>query len=429
MWTRRQVLSLGIAGWALSQGLPRSALAAAPRREPRRPRYYLIVTPGGGMDSVYTTDPKTRTEVEDWVDVPYGANQIVNAGAYPLGPHFAPLARWAPRMAILNGVQVGTANHESGFLQASRLKMGVNLHTPSLLDLIGAHREGQPLASISLGQFVGQDYSAGWFGAFEREKEHKVPGQPPTYNPLLEGLSSQEPADLERMARVLRRRADELRQGGSAAQEVTAGNLEQVAALFDRIPSVPPLELRTWSDVPARQNLARHFQRILWAFENDLTCGAFLRMGVLEWDSHYANARSQTTWNGHFATMFDRFLEELHQRHNTFGPLADSTLVVVGSELGRFPGLNDNEGKDHLPQVPYLFLGAGVRTGDRGALYGATGRKMEGLPLSLATGRPTVTGGHLPTLDDVGTTLLHLAGLKPSLYGYNGRVLDFLLSA
>lgn len=69
MWTRRQFLSLGIAGWAISQGFSRKAQARQPMATRTVPRYFLVITPSGGMDGVYTTDPKTRSEVEPWVDV------------------------------------------------------------------------------------------------------------------------------------------------------------------------------------------------------------------------------------------------------------------------------------------------------------------------------------------------------------------------
>lgn len=59
----------------------------------------MIVNLNGGFDSVYATDPKLRTDVESWVDVPFSRDAIVTSGNLQLGPHFAPLAPFSGRMA------------------------------------------------------------------------------------------------------------------------------------------------------------------------------------------------------------------------------------------------------------------------------------------------------------------------------------------
>ena len=59
-------------------------------------------------------------------------------------------------------------------------------------------------------------------------------------------------------------------------------------------------------------------------------------------------------------------------------------------------------------------------------MFGANGKQMEGLPVD----RRGVVGGpgaQLLELDDVGATLLHVAGLEPRRYGYDGRILEFLV--
>ena len=51
---------------------------------------------------------------------------------------------------------------------------------------------------------------------------------------------------------------------------------------------------------------------------------------------------------------------------------------------------------------------------------------MERPSIAYRTGDPA-EAGRVPLLDDVGTTLLHLAGLDPERYGYRGKVCEFLL--
>ena len=57
-------------------------------------------------------------------------------------------------------------------------------------------------------------------------------------------------------------------------------------------------------------------------------------------------------------------------------------------------------------------------------------RRMEALPVSVQSGRAADANGHAPILDDVGATLLRLAGFAdPSVYGYDGKHLAFLVEA
>src|SRR5262245_8850079 len=109
--TRRDWLRLGLAGLT-SLGLGCAKREA--KRRASRPRYVVTILLSGGMDSIWTTDPRERSEIEDGVDLPYPPAAIVEAGALRLGPHLAPLAPVARRLNVLNGVQVATANHNWG---------------------------------------------------------------------------------------------------------------------------------------------------------------------------------------------------------------------------------------------------------------------------------------------------------------------------
>jgi uncharacterized protein (DUF1501 family) len=117
--------------------------------------------------------------------------------------------------------------------------------------------------------------------------------------------------------------------------------------------------------------------------------------------------------------MLQRFFDELSKRRNAHGALSETVRVVVTSEVGRFPRLNGDRGKDHFPEVPMLIHGASLAKG----AFGATGKNLEALPLDVRTGG---SGTHFASLDDVGATLLQSFGIAPRTYGYDGQVLDFL---
>lgn len=378
---------------------------------------------GGGIDPIWTTNPLVRSQVDSGVDVPYGPEQIVESGAVRLGPHWAPLGKYSRKLAILNGVFLQTANHNTGHMQLTRLKTSVHAQMPSLLDILGSRRDGQPLASITVGAFFQEDYSSGWFAT-----PVKSGGADPSEKDLFGHLDELAPADLERMARVLRVQAAHLRgTAGPPEKLVTAGNIEQAAALFDYLPKTKPFVLEVWSQDRLGQSFAESLQRVLWALENDVTGGALVVLGGSGWDSHFENEKRQARFSGQFAPQLARFLDRLDTLRNAHGTLAENTLMVVGSEIGRFPRLNDLAGKDHFPEAPYLLIGPGINTNQgQGAMFGGTGRQGEALPISLRTGKEAASGGHRVTLDDLGTTLLRSAGFEPSAYGYSGQNLDFL---
>lgn len=414
--SRRAILKAGLqaglaAGLALGTGCGLSRRGATPARK-ATPRYYVVLFLRGGIDAIYTTDPKSRGEVDASVDVPYAAGQIIEAGGLRLGPHLAPLRAYADRLAIVNGVAVHTANHETGSQQMVRLKTAVSTSAPALLEILGAHRDTQPLATVALGAGLWRhDHSPGWLASMQDD----VPS-------LFEHLDQTDREEFAALARSMLAQADRLgAQSQSEQVRATASNLRQSGNLFERLREVRSFKEEVDKADAGFGKLSPPLQRALWLLQHDLTSGVFVKF--MDWDSHSRNAVSQTSSSGRVMPQIAEFIRQLDTRSNAHGTLAANTTIVIGSELGRFPRLNGDLGKDHFPEAPYLLMGAGIRPG----VYGQTGRSMEALPVSLDRGRPAATG-HKLALDDLGATLLHLAGLDPRPYGYNGRRLSFLLA-
>src|SRR4051812_38972212 len=120
--TRRDLLRAGFSAVTLA-ALPHCSLNT-PRRQTRAsrgPRYFCSILLLGGIDPVYTFDPKTRGEVEPWVDIPYPSNDISSLGDIPIGPHLAPLRPQSnlpsTPIALVRGVRVQTGNHRTGEAQ------------------------------------------------------------------------------------------------------------------------------------------------------------------------------------------------------------------------------------------------------------------------------------------------------------------------
>jgi hypothetical protein len=422
--TRRDIvkLALGTGAWLAGASLP-GALGGCGRKrrtEPTagapRPRYWVLILLSGGHDTLYTTDPKVAKDVDSIVTLPT-ENRVTTAGELRFGPHFAPLSRWASELAILNGVQVRTVNHETGQKQFFHLKTNIVDVMPGALDVIATRRDGQPLGVAYLNLSSRIMHTPAYFGTADEFYFGK--------GDVFEQIAHARPDELGTAAKVLRRQAADL--GPSSAgwreAEQTAIYLREVADFFERAAAVPPLVSASRSTDYVTQSMAETLDRALWLIEHDLCCGVVLDVGLLGWDTHIRNESKQSEMNGSFAKFFDEYMADLHVRKNSHGVLAQQTLTVVGSELGRFPHQNDMLGKDHLPQTSFLFAGPGIRAGKS---FGRTGRRMEGLPIAYANGDP-VDAGRVPFLDDVGTTLLHLAGVDPERHGYGGRVCEFLL--
>jgi hypothetical protein len=380
------------------------------------PRYWVLMLLSGGHDTLYTTDPKVANEVDDIVTLPT-ENRVVTAGELRFGPHFAPLARWSSELTVLNGVQVRTVNHETGQKQFFHLKTNIVDVMPSVLDVIATRRSGQPLgvAYINLSSRI--MHSPAYFGTSDQFYFGK--------GDVFEQAARARPEELKTLANVLRRQAGDVGRSGPGWREAeqTAVYLKEVANFFEQVATVPPLVTTERSTDYVAQSMAESLDRALWLIENDLCCGVVLDLGLLGWDTHIRNEKKQGEMNGNFAKFFDDYLADLRARTNRHGVLAQQTVTIVGSELGRFPRENEMLGKDHMPQTSFLLAGPGIRAGKS---FGKTGRRMEGLPIAYRNG-DLAQAGRVPFLDDVGATMLHLAGLDPERYGYSGRVCDFLL--
>jgi len=414
-------LALGTGAWLAATSLGCGSKKKQQQPEPKAtaqaaPRYWVHILLSGGHDTLYTTDPKQPADVDGIVTLPT-ENKVTTAGELRLGPHFASLSRWASELTVLNGVQVRTVNHDTGQKQFFHLKTNITDVMPGALDLIATRRDGQPLGVAYVNLSARSMHSPAYFGTADQFYFGK--------GDVFEQVASATPDELGALARVLRRQASDV--GRSAAgwreAEQTAIYLREAADFFERVAGVPQLTVAQRSTDYVTQVMAESLERALWLIENDLCCGVVLDLGLLGWDTHIRNESKQTEMNGNFARFFDEYMDELHARKNRHGVLAQRTLTMVGSELGRFPRQNDMLGKDHLPQTSFLLAGPGIRAGKQ---FGRTGRRMEGLPIAYRDGAPAESG-RVPLLDDVGATMLRLAGLDPERYGYSGKVCDFLL--
>jgi hypothetical protein len=118
----------------------------------------------------------------------------------------------------------------------------------------------------------------------------------------------------------------------------------------------------------------------------------FVTLSYGSWDMHDRITDSIRRTLPPFDQAFAALIGDLDQRG-----LLDSTLVMVSSEFGRTPRINNNAGRDHWPKVFSVVLaGGGIKAG---AVYGASdaiAAEPQDNPLSV---------------EDLATTVYHCLGI------------------
>jgi hypothetical protein len=135
--------------------------------------------------------------------------------------------------------------------------------------------------------------------------------------------------------------------------------------------------------------------------------------GGTSWDTHANNDEDQSgLWEGLFAGLGNLVARLRAAPGATGGSLADETVLVVLSEMGRTPALNRTIGKDHWPYTSMMLMGPGITTG---RVLGGWDDRWYGLPVDLASGEVASSGRTL-SAEAVGGALLTLGGVDPAAW-------------
>jgi uncharacterized protein (DUF1501 family) len=128
------------------------------------------------------------------------------------------------------------------------------------------------------------------------------------------------------------------------------------------------------------------------------------------WDTHAAN----DTYQGmNFEALYTAIISLMQRLATTAGhasessSLADETVIVVLSEMGRTPRLNATDGKDHWPYTSMMVVGGGLQS----RVVGAYDAYYYGENVDPSTADVSQTSGQPLSADVVGATLLGVAGV------------------
>jgi len=131
------------------------------------------------------------------------------------------------------------------------------------------------------------------------------------------------------------------------------------------------------------------FVNVTWDFPGDNS-----------WDTHAANFDWLRGALPSLDLTYSALLDDLHKCG-----LLDETLVVVMSDMGRTPQVNNNAGRDHWSfGYSVLFAGAGIRGG---TIHGAT------------DAHAAYVKSHPVSTSDICATIYHLLGIDPDMKVYD----------
>jgi len=411
---RRDFLKLAsMAGLGVAVGnIPfmRGAKAAEPYTGP----LWIMLHAGGGWDVTSFCDPKGASSPDEMDPMNnYLASEIKSAGPGGVIKYAPPQNVGGPtdlfftthgdKILVINGIDCATNSHDVG----TRVTWSGTLmeNRPSFAALVaGAAAPDQPMAFISNG---GYDSTAGVVAAtrvgnIDAIRRIAFPHLiDPTYDPNQTPFYSD----------ATRQRLLETRQARHTAQ-MDRQNLPRVKASMNMLYTarIGQDDLKRLTDfLPDNQtlnslsNLQRQVAIALAAYQAGICVSANLSIGGF--DTHGNNDDQQFNQLDALCDGVNYLIAEATNKG-----IYQNLVGVMGSDFGRTPGYNDQQGKDHWSITSMIMFGKGI-TGGR--VIGSTDPRHNPNTIDPATLAPSPTGIRI-TPGHVHKALRKLAGIDTS---------------
>ena len=330
-------------------------------------RLLVVLQLEGGWDVTSLCDPKANQpgelEINHWAR----RNDIETAGRINYAPFAANrdlFGRHHRKMLVINGVDAQTNSHTTGVLHNWSGRNAAGL--PTLTALFAArHAPDVPLAYLNFGGFA----ESARLIRYSRLDDHNALLQ------LLDPVAAN--GDEERfrtdseVARVHRyqRAALERRLARDTLTPRQRENLQAYLSArssreaLHRLKSVLPpedqfLQDTTLPGLPWSSDLMRQIQLTLLTFKAGVGSASDLFFGGF--DTHSQHDAQHEALFTHLANAIDylwNYAAELG--------IADRITLVMGSDFGRTPHYNADDGKDHWPIGSYIIMENAPAWGDR----------------------------------------------------------------
>jgi uncharacterized protein (DUF1501 family) len=384
-------------------------LAQQARAAARGDRKFLFFFASGGWDAT-PLDPKFGSDGAspvDGTDMDPGTT-LARAGnlSWSAGPDRPNMdlffQRWGGRVALLRGVNVHSAGHESG---TQWMMTGTTTSErpdwPTIIAANGTADYPMPHLVFSGPAYPGPLGAAvvrGGGGSLLRLIDGTMNTRVDAPAPIVPT-----PSDAMMDAALYTR-------AGRLAAHLDGQGRERMEDYLGSLERSMELEGRRFEAGLGEQarGLLGQAQMALEVMRLGLTRTAMINIPG-GWDTHGGNQNVGAQLDAFFGAL-DTLFERMDRTPGLAAPrLSQEVVVVATSELGRTPRFNGSRGRDHWPYTSMMVAGSGVR-GD--AVIGATNDRFISMPTDFATGAPSSSGDILGT-EHVGCTLLQLAGIDP----------------
>ncbi len=355
-WSRRDFLA-GTGAGAFSLLGFGSSLSLADAGEIRKQdKRVIVIDLVGGVSQLESWDPKPGAATGG----PFRAIPTSVTGIHisELLPY---TAQQMHRMAIVRSLDTKENNHGKGryIMQTGRRQSPAETypHLGSVVAKLLSSVENPLPGYIHITPRGSSGFNRG-DAAFLGPKYASVTlgdGKPPAN--LLRPSNLSEQADTQRdsfRTRLNNRFTNRRRTADTAAYTYTyeqAAQVMQRKHIFDISREAPSLQERY-----GKHDFGRHCLMARRLVENGVT---FVKVSHRNYDTHHENFNFHLEQLGEFDRSFATLLEDLAQRG-----LLERTLVVVLSEFGRTPRINQRMGRDHWGRSWSVALaGCGIKAG------------------------------------------------------------------
>lgn len=400
--------------------MPAANVLAAPSRVSKRGKktdvknvIYLYM--GGGMSHLDTFDPKPGADTA-------GPVQAIKTSAdgVRVSQYLPNLAGQMDKVAVVNSLTSNQGAHSQGnyFTHTSYITRGTIKH-PGLgawiLKLQGAANESIP-GYVAVGGMP-----AGGNGFLEAKYSPLVVGNPEV------GLQNSKPPEgvtdkqfvhrlelAEKLDRNFRRRY----------------NLSAVKAYDqmydDALTLMKSKDLRAFDIKREKQSTREAYgmnsfgQGCLLARRLVQNNVRFVEVSLGGWDTHIENFNAVEQRCNILDTALAALLNDLSERG-----LLDRTIVVLATEFGRTPQINQNNGRDHYPRAySGLLAGGGIKGGQIWGKTNETGEQVAENPVTVPDFNATVAQALGLPLDKI----VYSPSKRPFTVAHKGKPVTQLLA-
>jgi hypothetical protein len=402
--TRRELMMGGtyLAGFLMaSQFLPAGPAIAAGQFPPQRRLVWINMS--GGWDILEVTDPKPSST--SGIDMMYdwGSAQTLAGGSEKIGRWLTNTAAMGQDVLVVRGLNMGTTSHEAGavYMDTGVLSNSGNVNAASIPSIV-ASESTATIPIIQLNGGMDPKIDRGLLSPVSVVRAQNLNLYRSMYPDTADALDQKLlilnylNSSIER-AKARTGDYDRLKAVASAQSKIQtqfSDNVGSKLALTNEDRSPFTVNAPTTLNNGMRDAFALSLKLLK---NNLVTC---LNLGVGGFDTHAGQERAMQPIVQNFDYLLARFVAELKAANQL-----DNTLIVLYSDFGRTPKVNNNNGRDHWPVGGALMIGGGILGG---RVVGATDDNLRALSINKETGVAESGGSFTLSPSNLGGAVLEL---------------------